>query len=345
MRIPNDLSDEEFQHQILQKVSRSFALTIPQLPDPLRPVVTNAYLLCRIADTIEDESSLTIQQKRFFFGELIKVVSNETSPEWFAGELSPLLSNQTPPGEKELVRNAPSIIHMTRSFTETQRALLKRCVTVMAAGMERFQKDRNPHGLRHLTDLDDYCYHVAGVVGELLTELFCDYSAEMSKNKAMLLKLAVSFGQGLQMTNILKDLWEDKERDACWLPQEVFQRVGFDLKSLSHRPYQKAFGEGLGHLIAIARAHLKKGLAYTLLIPRKEKGIREFCLWAIGMAIFTLRRINRKRYFRGGGEVKISRRHVRAIIAVTRWTLKSNSLLKLLFTLSGRGLPGPPRSL
>jgi farnesyl-diphosphate farnesyltransferase len=292
-----------------------------------------------MADTIEDENSLTFEQKRFFFRELIEVVSKETPPERFANELSLLLSNQTSPGEKELVRNTPSILQTTHSFTETQRALLKRCVTVMSTGMERFQKDRNPHGVRHLTDLDDYCYHVAGVVGELLTELFCDYSAEISKNKAMLMKLAISFGQGLQMTNILKDLWEDKERDACWLPQEIFQRVGFDLKDLSLNSNQKAFGEGVGHLIALAHAHLKKGLAYSLLIPKKERGIREFCLWAIGMAIFTLRRINRKRTFRRGGEVKISRRQVRAIIAVTRWTLKSNLLLKLLFFLSGRGLP------
>jgi farnesyl-diphosphate farnesyltransferase len=141
------------------------------------------------------------------------------------------------------------------------------------------------------------------------------------------------------MTNILKDLWEDKERDACWLPQEIFQRVGFDLKDLSLDSNQEAFGEGVGHLIAIAHAHLKKGLAYSLLIPKKEKGIREFCLWAIGMAIFTLRRINRKRTFRRGGEVKISRRQVRAIIAVIRWTLKNNLLLRLLFSLSGKGLP------
>ena len=339
MRVPNDFSNQEFQQQILQKVSRSFALTIPRLPDPLQPIVANAYLLCRMADTVEDEYSLTLEQKRYFFKELIKVVSNETSPKRFATELSPLLSNQTPAGEKELIQSAPSIIQLTHSFTEAQRALLKRCVTVMSTGMERFQKDRNPRGLRYLTDLDDYCYHVAGVVGELLTELFCDYSAEISRNKAMLMKLAISFGQGLQMTNILKDLWEDKERDACWLPQEIFQRVGFDLKDLSLNSNQKAFGEGVGHLIALAHAHLKKGLAYSLLIPRKERGIREFCLWAIGMAIFTLRRINRKRTFRRGGEVKISRRQVRAIIAVTRWTLKNNSLLKLLFTLSGRGLP------
>jgi farnesyl-diphosphate farnesyltransferase len=43
------------QDQLLPGVSRTFALTIPQLPDALRPVVTNAYLLCRTADTIEDE--------------------------------------------------------------------------------------------------------------------------------------------------------------------------------------------------------------------------------------------------------------------------------------------------
>ena len=51
-------SAAEFQQQILPHVSRTFALTIPQLPPPLRISVTNAYLLCRIADTIEDEPTL-----------------------------------------------------------------------------------------------------------------------------------------------------------------------------------------------------------------------------------------------------------------------------------------------
>ena len=47
-------SDEVYQDQILPHVSRTFALTIPQLPADLRTAVTCAYLLCRIADTIED---------------------------------------------------------------------------------------------------------------------------------------------------------------------------------------------------------------------------------------------------------------------------------------------------
>ena len=57
-------SDFVYQTDILQGVSRTFALTIPQLPGPLRDVVGNAYLLCRITDTIEDEPSLSPIQKQ-----------------------------------------------------------------------------------------------------------------------------------------------------------------------------------------------------------------------------------------------------------------------------------------
>lgn len=55
-----------YQDEILPKVSRTFALTIPQLPPELRRAVANAYLLCRIADTIEDEPALSAEQKRVF---------------------------------------------------------------------------------------------------------------------------------------------------------------------------------------------------------------------------------------------------------------------------------------
>jgi len=63
------IADEDYQNGILPHVSRTFALTIPQLPPALRTPVTNAYLLCRIADTIEDEiepsvaATLVLQQR------------------------------------------------------------------------------------------------------------------------------------------------------------------------------------------------------------------------------------------------------------------------------------------
>jgi farnesyl-diphosphate farnesyltransferase len=57
------------------------------------------------------------------------------------------------------------------------------------------------------------------------------------------------------------------------------------------------------------------------------------------MAILTLKNINTRRDFTAGGEVKISRKTVKALIMVTNVTLTSNYLLKVLFDLAGRGLP------
>jgi len=333
------LSNNAYQWQILEGVSRSFALTIPQLPAGLSDIIANAYLLCRIIDTIEDEEGLGIEQKRFFLQEFIGVTNGEISAAKFADALFPLLSNGTSPAERDLIRNTHRVISVTRNFTEKQQLILERCIRIMSKGMERFQENKRPDGLENLTDLDNYCYYVAGVVGELLTELFCDYSEKIAKNRETMLKLAISFGQGLQMTNILKDLWEDKKNGVCWLPQDVFSRVGFDLKDLAQGHYCPAFGVGLSELIAIAHAHLRNALSYTLLIPRHEKGIRKFCLWAIGMAIFTLKNIEHRRNFSAGNEVKISHNTVKMIIAVTNSTLRSNLLLKILFNLSARGLP------
>jgi farnesyl-diphosphate farnesyltransferase len=332
-------SDCEFERRILQQVSRSFALTIPQLPPALQKTVTNAYLVCRIIDTIEDDESLSLDQKRFFFQGFTKVINDQASAKPFADALYPLLSGKTLPAERELIQNMPLVIQNTLTFSPKQQAAIKRCATTMAKGMLHFQEIKDPVGLKDLRDFHNYCYHVAGNVGEMLTELFCDYSPEISPNRERLLPLGVSFGQGLQMTNIIKDLWEDKKHGVCWLPQDVFQKAGYDLKNISSAQYSDRFGQGLAVLIGLARSHLENALAYTLMIPARETGIRKFCLWAIGMALFTLRKINKKRNYTSGEEVKISRRTLKAIILVTHITLRYNLLLKVLFHLTARGLP------
>ena len=48
-------STEELRlDRLLAETSRTFALTIPLLPEPTRRETTVAYLLFRIADTLED---------------------------------------------------------------------------------------------------------------------------------------------------------------------------------------------------------------------------------------------------------------------------------------------------
>lgn len=332
------LSDDEFQSLLLEGVSRTFALTIPQLPAKLYGAVANAYLLCRIVDTIEDETSLSSEQKKYFCSEFIDVVKTGVNSEPFAVELAPLLSNQTLPAEHTLIHVLPRVIEITHKFDPNQIDALACCVETMAEGMPIYQAMDLRGGLATLSDMDKYCYYVAGCVGEMLAKLFCHYSPEIARHREQLLTLSISFGQGLQMTNILKDIWDDAQRGVCWLPQDIFSETGFDLKNLTPETNDEKFRKGLERLISIAHGHLHDALIYTQLIPAHETGIRNFCLWALGMAVLTLRKIKQNLDFSKSSQVKISRNSVKATILATRLAGSSNTMLSLLFNLTGRGL-------
>jgi farnesyl-diphosphate farnesyltransferase len=153
-----------------------------------------------------------------------------------------------------------------------------------------------------------------------------------------MLSRAVSFGQGLQMTNILKDIWDDRHANACWLPRSVFGG-DLDLARLEELHTTNAFRSGLNELLGIGHAHLRNALEYTCMIPKHEVGIRRFCLWAIGLAVLTLRKIHRNPTFRSGSDVKVSRRTVKATVLTTNLALGSNRALRLMFARAADGLP------
>jgi len=332
------LGDRAYQDAILPRVSRTFALTIPELPEDLRDVVANGYLLCRIADTIEDEATLAPHEKRRFHEMFAAAVAGEVDAQAFADELAPRLSAGTLDAERELVSGAARVVRIAHRFEPRKRRALARCVRVMCGGMARFaEKDRA--GLADVGELHDYCYFVAGVVGEMLTELFCSHDAAIAARREGLERLAVSFGHALQMTNILKDVWDDLDRGACWLPRDLLAEAGIDVERFSPDCDRAALARCLEQLIAIAHGHLRDSLEYTLLIPAREPGIRRFCLWALGMAVLTLRKIHRRLDFRRSREVKITRRSVRATILASNLVLRSDLALRLLFAAVARGLP------
>jgi 4,4'-diapophytoene synthase len=84
---------------------------------------------------------------------------------------------------------------------------------------------------------------------------------------------------------------------------------------------------------------LRNALEYTCRIPASESGIRRFCLWALGLAVLTLRKIHRHPHYRSGAEVKVSRRSVKATVLTTNLALRSNRALKLVFDRAASGLP------
>jgi farnesyl-diphosphate farnesyltransferase len=270
------------------------------------------------------------------------VLAGREDPQSLATDLGQRLSERTLPMEHDLIGNLARVVRNTRGFAPAQRAAIERCVELMCEGMPYFQQSASLRGLASSSDLDDYCYYVAGVVGEMLTELFCAYSPHIARERAALAERAVSFAQGLQMTNILKDVWEDRSRGACWLPQDLFARHGIDLQQLSPANADARFGAAMREIIGVAHAHLRNALSFTLLIPAREEGIRRFCLWAVGLAVLTLRRIEANPRFSAGYQVKVSRSAVTLTRLLTSLAVRNDWLLRRLFDFAARGLPLAP---
>ena len=334
-------SEFEFQLRLLAGVSRSFAFTIPQLPIGLRAAAANSYLLCRIADTIEDDPSLTPREKDALSARYADVVAGQERPDSLARDLCHRLSESTPAAERELIEHLGDVIAINDGLRKNQRLALIRCVQIMTSGMAEFQQVASLEGLRDLHLFDRYCYHVAGVVGDTLSELFCDYSARISDHRNALFALSASFGQGLQMVNILKDMWDDRQRGVCWLPSDVFADVGLDLAHLQPGNADQALIDALAGMLAIARCHVENGLRYVALLPAFETGIRRYCLWSLGMAGLTLQRIQATPGFTTGQDVKISRQAVKSVIVSTSVGAPFNPVLRLLFMRFLADLPRP----
>ncbi len=91
------LEDEYFQKDILFGVSRTFALTIPQLPPILERAVGNAYLLCRIQDTIEDDPDLSLEIKSDLSRQFVQVIASDGDAQLFSEVLSKELVSERHP--------------------------------------------------------------------------------------------------------------------------------------------------------------------------------------------------------------------------------------------------------
>ena len=136
--------DLAYQTRVLQSVSRTYALTIPVLPEGLRNVVGKPILLCRIADTIEDEPDLSLARKQTLWERFVEGRIGRDDAASFARDLSAALSPATPEPEHDLTANTARIVRVTAGFRPRQRTAIERCIRTMTSGMVEFQQTRPP---------------------------------------------------------------------------------------------------------------------------------------------------------------------------------------------------------
>jgi farnesyl-diphosphate farnesyltransferase len=345
MLMQTEPSAVSFCREVLPAVSRTFALNIPVLPRPLDTAVMVAYLLCRIADTLEDE--VRGPACPVLLAELARLSTLpagwEADARRFKEEAGRVLRKETPVAEARLVEGTPLVLEALAVHDVPVREHVASCVATMARGMgkmgDKGRASGGGLGLESLEETLEYCYYVAGTVGEMLTRLFQWYSPAVAERAGRLESRAVAFGNALQLTNILKDVREDLERGSCWLPRTVLAEYGLTPEALLEPGKRDVAMKAHERLVAVAHRELRKAFEYTLELPREERGIRLFCLWPLFLAVMTLRKVNRNEAVLERKPVKVSRRTVKWVLGSTKLLVAQDSALRAMFAALTSPLP------
>lgn len=292
-RAPTPLAPDELA-SLLERTSRTFALTIPLLDQPLRTDVGLAYLLFRIADTLEDAPS---------WGRDARMAALDSFGEWLVGDDDErgwldTIANFPPtdePGCLALLARADGVRVSVRGRGHDVSTSITMDVVRTSSKMAEFVGRQSEAGRLELSDLKDlreYCYAVAGIVGELLTEMFLTRDPSLEENRDALMDLAPRFGEGLQLVNILKDAPSDEREGRVYLPRNVER----------------------AEVVRLARAGLASANEYVAVLENAgaSPDVRTFCELPVRLGEATLDRLEQ-------GGTKLTREEVMAIFAhVTR---------------------------
>ena len=213
------------------RASRSnFSLSFFSLPAEKRRAIMAVYAYCRMADDIADEPG-EISLKRASlreWKEALEQLGEESPAHPIIGELAWASRKYDLPPEH------------------------------FRAICDGVAMDLEESRFENLSELENYCDKVASAVGLACLGIF-GAKSEFAKD------YAVCLGRALQMTNILRDVWEDAEQGRFYIPQCEMDEYGVSdsdlrdkndtsevlslLGSLAHRAreYYEGANEALGY--------------------------------------------------------------------------------------------------
>ena len=319
-------SEKKYLDDTMSKVSRSFAIVVLSLEEPLNAFMATAYLICRVVDNIED-CAQPFAWKEQRFREFHGLVEQPAG----APRILALWSQESWPGltqdESDMMGpvRGPILWEIYAKIPERSRSAIRRWTSVMADGMLRVEDpDQHPllenrDGVRVLaaeSDYNEYCFYVAGTVGHMATELVVAHYGLAEDVATRLSAICEACGRGLQKTNIVKDFAEDLGRGISYLPYTWHREADYAPLSLAGAPVQWK-----RKVIDDVVRELHDATEYVLALPYGAAGYRMASLMSLLPAYQTLL-LAAKRHdtlFTSGHHVKISR----ATMAKCQWDAHS----------------------
>ena len=255
---------------IARREAKNFYYAFIALPLPRRNAICAIYAFMRRADDLADDESLPREERRI----RLDVWLNDWRDVCKGGDSAdPVFL---------------AVCDATKRFG-IPLSLLDELVAGVTLDLKLTASDV-PDTYATFADLYRYCYLVASVVGLVCIRIFGyqDHSAE---------KLAEETGIAFQLTNILRDVAEDAERNRVYLPLSDLAAYGISLDSLLHHTHgtpptadERAL---LKDIAQRAEAFYQSGHALMPLIDRESRP----ALWVL-VSIYhaLLKRIEKADY-------------------------------------------------
>ena len=208
--------------RVTKENARNFYYTFRPMPAAKRRAMYAVYAYCRLCDDIAD-GELPIDEKyQGFEGVRRNLQASEPS-----GEDAPMF---------RALRHAAQDYQIPYSYFEE-----------ILQGVEM---DMVKTRFATFDDLREYCYKVASVVGLVCIRIF---GFEGAKAK----EYAVDMGLAMQLTNILRDVKEDAERDRIYIPQDEMSRFGYTEAELKECAVTDAFRSLMEYQAARAQRYFE----------------------------------------------------------------------------------------
>mmetsp|Transcript_33897 Transcript_33897/g.82205 ORF Transcript_33897/g.82205 Transcript_33897/m.82205 type:complete len:414 (-) Transcript_33897:338-1579(-) len=279
------MEGRDFCYAMLNRVSRSFALVIQQLPWELRDPICIFYLVLRGLDTIEDDMKLELKTKSALLLDFHNIIEKDGWNMEGIGDT---------PDYVLLMEQFDKVIVAYKKLKPEYQAAIKLITKKMGKGMNDFAEKM---GVDTMKEWDLYCHYVAGLVGHGLSALF---SASGLEKKSLAKELDVSNHMGLflQKTNIIRDYLEDLEEGRIFWPKEAWKKYAATISWFADNPDNQRSVACLNELVTNALAHIPECVKYMKMI--EDPMNFRFCAIPQVMAIATLSEVyNNVNVFKG----------------------------------------------
>jgi phytoene synthase len=246
--------------EIARREAKNFYWAFRVLPRHKSDAMCAVYAFMRRADDISDDESKPVDARRAEMSEWLAA--------WRASRISP---SQDP-------------IFLALGDTQGRFNIPDSLLEELVAGTTMDLEPRDPAQIQHtgeavqtyetFEDLYRYCYLVASVVGLVCIRIF-GYSDPRAA------ALAEETGVAFQLTNILRDVKEDVERNRVYIPRDLMDEFGETIGELQQLATGRAMTEReRGMLATLAIRAEKYYVASKKLIPMLDRDSRA-AMWVL----------------------------------------------------------------